>query len=176
MKNLLLLLFISATFSLTAQGLNYDSWDSAETTDEFGDKTGEVISMYFSKGKFSNSATTGEDMIFKFVDYGKDEKGDGTAQIDFYEYNNTPARLGLDTSLGSLKCKLPDGTVETFQLYALKGGGLGLWDKYYDKFFELVNNGKGEKVKFVVNESDFSEYGGSKYLGHFHTKNADIVK
>ena len=176
MKNLLLLLFISVSATITEQGLTYDKWDVAETTDDFGDKTGEVINMYFSQGKFSNSATTGADMIFKIVDYGKDEKGAGTASIDFYEYNKTPARLGLDTTLGSLKCKLPDGTVKTFQLYAMKQGGLGLWGKYYDSFFELINNGKGDKVKFVVNESDFSEYGGSKYNGHFHTKTADILR
>ena len=176
MKKVLLLLTFTITSSLTAQGLDFDTWEIVETTDEFGDKTGESVARYFSKGTFSNSATTGEDMIFKLVDYGLDAKGEGTAQIDFFEYNRTPATLAYDTELGSLKCKMPDGSVKSFQLYALKSGGLGLWGKYYTSFFKLINNGKAEKIKFVVSESDFSEYGNSKYQGYFHTKPADNIK
>jgi len=166
---LLLSLFVS---TLSAQGLNYDSWAIVETVDDFGDKTGESVARYFSQGKFSNSATTGQEMIFKLVDYGKDDKGEGTSQIDLFEYNKNPARIGLDTKLGSMKCKMPDGTVKSYKIYAMKSGGLGLWGENYDLFYELINNGKGEKVKFVIDESDFSEYGSSKYQGHFHTKSA----
>lgn len=177
MKNLLfLLLTFTITSSLTAQDLVYDVWDVVETTDEFGDKTGESVARYFSKGKFSNSATTGEDMIFKFVDYGMDAKGEGTAQIDFFEYNRTPATLAYNTELGSIKCKMPDGSIKTFQIYAMKGGGLALWGEYYTKFMALINNGKGEKIKFALSQSDFSDYGNSSYQGYFHTKSADKIK
>lgn len=177
MKNLILSLVAFLTISsLTAQGLTYDDWETVETVDDFGDKTGESVARYFSEGKFNNSATTGEGMTFKLVDYGKDDKGEGTAQIDFFEYNRTRAKLAYDTKLGSLKCKMPDGSVKTFQLYALKSGGLGLWGKYYTSFFELINNGKGEMIRFVVNQSDFSKYGNSKYQGHFHTKSTEDIK
>ena len=179
MKKLLALttiaLFLTVN-TLFSQGLDYDMWSIVETVDDFGDKTGNTVASYFSKGKFSNSATTGEEMIFKIVDYGLNEDGEGQAQIDFYEYNKTQAKLAYDTKQGSFKVKLSDDSLMTFKCYALKGGGLAVWDEDYKTLFDLINNGKSEKIRFVVNQSAFSEYGSSKYSGHFHTKAANQIK
>ena len=169
------ILFLLVTFPSFSQGLKYDEWDVVETVDDFGDKTGEKVARYFSEGKFSNSATSGEDMIVKIVDYGIGEDGSGQAAIDFFEYKKTQAVLAYSTEKGVMKVKLPDGSVESFSCYALKSGGIVFWDKEYEALMSLINNGKSEKMRFVVSSSDFSEYGGSKYQGYFHTKAANQV-
>ena len=166
---------IFLTAPITAQGLGYDSWEIVETVDDFGDKTGEKVARYFSKGKFSNSAASGEAMILKLVDYGLDDKGKGFAAMDFFEYNKTQAKLAYDTKAGSFKVKMSDGSVESFNCYASKSGGLLFSGKDYDKFMKLINNGKSEKIKIVVNQSSFSEYGNAKYQGYFHTKAANQI-
>tara|TARA_Y100000766_G_scaffold214332_1_gene186042 strand:- start:374 stop:895 length:522 start_codon:yes stop_codon:yes gene_type:complete len=171
MKKLIFLFsFIFVSTNIFSQSVTYDSWTTVDIVDDFGDKTGESVSRYFSEGTFSNSATTNSEMTFKMVDYGKDEKGSGTLQIDIFEYNSTKATLAYETSRGTISCKLSDGSVVKYNAYALKSGGLAIWGKDYDSFIELINNGKGEKIKFVVNESSFSEYGNAKYVGYFHTK------
>jgi hypothetical protein len=177
MKKLVLVLAVMfMTAPVIAQGLDYDSWEIVESVDDFGDKTGEKVARYFSKGNFSNSATSGEDMILKLVDYGIDKEGKGFASLDFFEYNQTKANLALRTEEGSFKVKLPDGSVKSFNCYASKNGGLFFSGGDYDEFIKLINNGKSEKIKIVVNESSFSEYGNAKYQGHFHTKSASQIQ
>ena len=175
LKAFVLLLFTPISTSIFAQ-LDYDKWEVVETVDDFGDPTGESVARYFSKGTFSNSATTGEDMIVKLVDYGIKDDGSGTAQLDFYEYNKNPASLAYDTEKGIIKMKMPDNSVKTLECYALKSGGLAFWGEFYTELMAIVNNGKSEKIKIVVNESSFGDTGSSKYNGYFHTKAADQVK
>lgn len=114
-------------------------------------------------------------MILKLVDYGIRD-GSGTAQLNFYEYNKNPASLAYKTEKGIIKIKMPDNSVRTLECYAIESGGLAFFDEHYTELMAVVNNGKSEKIKVVVNESSFRESGSSKYNGYFHTKAADQVK
>ena len=85
LKAFVLLLFTLISTSIFAQ-LDYDKWEVVETVDDFGDPTGESVARYFSKGTFSNSATTGEDMIVKLVDYGIKDDGSGQSLPSFISF------------------------------------------------------------------------------------------
>lgn len=152
-----------------------DKWEIEERVDDLGDKAGKKIARYVSYGTFSNSENTKLDMIMKIVDYGIAENDEGMATIDFFDQNNNPANLALTTSRGHFNVSLQDNTVMTFRAIASVKSGLLIRGEDYKSFFKLVNNGKSEKINFVVYESDFDEYGSSTYTGHFHTKKNDQI-
>ena len=77
-----------------ASGLEDDSvgsWENTEVVDEFGDATGESAIRTVVSGTFSNTATTGSDLLviayinFNEFDYCYD------LSFQLLEYNDTPA-------------------------------------------------------------------------------------
>jgi hypothetical protein len=157
MKNLLLAVFLTATTAVSAQ-LKYDEWERKETTDEFGDLTGEFVDRIFLHGKFSNSATVGSELTAKVVVWS-----DGNISIDLYEYDRTPASL-CSGCHGRITVKLPDGSVKTLTAFAPSGGGLFFAAKKgkESEILTLINQTVGD-LKFSIDESYFSTYGRSRY-------------
>lgn len=164
MKKVILLL-VGVFFAQTtiAQGLSYDKWEKVELTDEFGDKTGNFITRTFAKGTFSNSATTNAKLIAKI------NHQDEWVFISLYEYERTPeAKLVYDASYGNLLVKFENGDSEMFKVLAFKSGGVGA--KAGSKFYDLVTGGNVQKIKCLIRQSNFSEYGDASYLFEFMTK------
>lgn len=162
-KIIFILMFVLTSQFNFSQGLSFDKWEKIEVTDEFGDKTGQFVTRTFGNGTFSNSATTNAKLIAKV------SSEDDWVFISLYEYGRTPdAKLTYDASYGSLTVKFEDGTSENYKVIAFKSGGVGA--KKGTKFYDLVNSGKSIKVKCLINESSFSQYGNSKYLFEFITK------
>jgi len=155
-KNLLIFAALFFSFTLSAQ-LSYDAWEKVETTDDFGDKTGDSVLRTFSEGTFSNSATAGSELIVKVSDYGD------SAFMTLYEYGSTPARLSLKSAFGKIKVKLPNGEVVSFNTFSPKSGGLLFSKDDYTELFKYLKDGTGGVLKFVINESAFSDYGSAKY-------------
>jgi hypothetical protein len=148
-------LIILSTGHISAQ-LSYDQWETVELEDEFGDKTGEKVKRIFHKGKFSNSAVYNEDLIVKVVDYGTN------ILISLYEYGEPPvAELVYEGSFGSISIKMPDDTVKKYEVFAPESGGLYLNDE--DDLYQLLKNGKNQKLKVSVRQSSFSDIGQSSY-------------
>lgn len=155
MKNLILSLFMVVMSTTMYSQINFDSWETVQVTDDFGDPTGESVVRFFSEGKFSNSATSNSDLIVKVVDYGE------SILIDLFEYSSPPsATLCYDGCLGDISVKRADGTVETYEGYALDIGGI-----YFnsEEFRDLIHNGGGEEIKVFIAQRLFSDYGGAMY-------------
>ena len=155
MKNLILSLFMVVMSTTMYSQIDFDVWQTVDVTDEFGDPTGESVTRMFVEGKFSNSATINSDLIAKIVDYGE------SVLIDLFEYSSPPsATLCYDGCLGEVSVKRADGTVESYECYALDMGGV-----YFNKpdFLDLIHNGGGEEVKVFIAQRLFSDYGGAMY-------------
>ena len=152
----LLLLFVLPIF-INAQSLSYDAWEKVETVDDFGDKTGEYVLRTFSNGSFSNSATVGSKLLVKYSDYG------GSSILTLFEYERTPAKIGTGSAFGSIKIKLTSGDVVSVDAFAPKSGGLFFSKESYIEISKYMRNGKGDVLRFVIKESDFSKYGNAKY-------------
>jgi hypothetical protein len=81
------LLILFTGISLFAQ--NNDVWETIETVDEFGDKTGDKRLVYQTTGTFSNSATRNSNIdVLLLVD-----RPDSVSVI-VYEYGNYRVNLG----------------------------------------------------------------------------------
>lgn len=164
MKKTILLLvcvfFAQTTFS---QGLSFDKWEKVELQDEFGDKTGDFITRTFARGIFSNSATTNAKLIAKIIHQ------DDWVSISLYEYERTPeAKLVYEPSYGNILVKFENGDSKMFEVLAFKGGGIGA--KAGTDFYDLITNGNSQKIKCLIKESNFTDYGNSSYLFEFITK------
>ncbi|MBW2998425.1 hypothetical protein KY321_02700 [Candidatus Woesearchaeota archaeon] len=163
MKKIFILLFVVSLQTTFAQGLSFDKWEKVELQDEFGDKTGKFITRTFASGTFSNSATTNSKLIAKI------NHQDDWVFISLYEYERTPeAKLVYDASYGNLLVKFENGDSEMFKVLAFKSGGIGA--KAGSKFYDLVTNGNPQRIKCLVRQSNFSDYGDSSYLFEFNTK------
>ena len=97
MKKYLLLALLFVGISASAQ------WENVETTDSFGDKTGNFVPMLIAEGKFSNSATTNSKSFIKIIDY--------TSYVAFYiyEYGSNPASFCSDYM--RMKIKKANGSI-----------------------------------------------------------------
>tara|TARA_R110002050_G_C8625720_1_gene487889 strand:- start:56 stop:601 length:546 start_codon:yes stop_codon:yes gene_type:complete len=173
-KVILVLAMVALTFSMNAQ-LNYNQWETAHVTDEFGDRTGESVDRLFVKGKFNNSATYGSKLIVKLVDYGD------SMILSLYEYGSSPeANIDYDSNYGFINIKRADGSVEKYSGFALKDGGIyfaktsetmeeiqrsgtkGI--KFYEDFNALINSGKKESIKVIINGDDLGGRSSDKYI------------
>ena len=163
MKKIILLLLIVSLQTTFAQGLSFDKWEKVELTDEFGDKTGNFITRTFARGTFSNSATTNAKLIAKI------NHQDEWVFISLYEYERTPeAKLVYDATYGNVLVKFENGESEMFEVLAFKSGGVGA--KAGSKFYDLVTGGNAQKIKCLIRQGNFSEYGDASYLFEFNTK------
>jgi hypothetical protein len=146
------------TSELFAQ-IEYDVWETVETVDEFGDPTEDSVLRFFTRGTFSNSATLGDDMTVKLLDYGDD------MELYIYEYDSTVASFGFKIGYGEISIKRANGDVETYGAYSMESTTLYFRDKkkFGRKFIKLIRESQGEVLKVVVKEKNFSEYGSSKY-------------
>jgi hypothetical protein len=159
MKKVLLVLgMVALTFSMNAQ-LNYNKWETAQTTDEFGDNTGESVDRFFVKGTFNNSATYGSELIVKLVDYGD------SAMLSLYEYGSAPAAsIDYSSNFGFINVKRADGTIEKYNTFAPKSGGIYFNKENYTAFSALINNGQNETVKVIINGDDLGGRSSTKYI------------
>ena len=157
-KVLLVLAMIAFTFSMNAQ-LNYNQWETAHLTDEFGDETGETVDRFFVKGKFNNSATHGSELIVKLVDYGD------SMMLSLYEYGSAPAAsIDYDSNFGFINVKRADGTIEKYDTFAPESGGIYFSKEEYTAFSALINNGKNETIKVIINGDDLGGRSSTKYI------------
>ena len=151
MKKLILLMMVLAVTTMTAQ-LNFDSWNSSDVVDDFGDNTGQTVDRLFASGTFSNSATADSRLTVKLVDYISDK----ILFLDFYEYNSAPgARLARSEYL-YLHVKLENGSVIKLKGFASKGGGLVFSTKNYNKAKEILKS--GNKMKCFISEGSTSSW------------------
>ena len=186
MKNVMLIGALLASSALCAQ--NSTDWNTNYFVDEFGDETGQSYKSYLTdSGNFSNSATSRSELtavvIFK-------EDGDRYMKFKLYEYGR-----GAEESLtyssaeyGFITMKDENGVKYGVPAQAYKEGGLYIWDntisgesksmiKYLrEQGFVVYDSGK-EFLDFItstnmiftvlVESSQFSEYGSSKYVFKF---------
>jgi len=164
MKKILALLFF-VVFSNTYSQLTFDKWEIIETIDEFGDPTGNNVKRFLCEGTFSNSATSNDNLILKIIDYGK------SISIELFEYNSPPsASLTYQSAFGNIRVKFKDGTVKSYKAFALKDGGLYFSEKSGKDFINLIQDGKGQSCKILIDSSSFSDYGSSIYVATFITQ------
>lgn len=154
MKNLINTLLLLLPMVASSQ-IVYDTWTEKPINDEFGDPTGETAFVYFAEGQFSNSATTGSELIVKVVDYGS------SIQMTLFEYGRLPSNFCYDGCIGKVSVKGSEGVVNRYEVYEHSDGTIVINDKR--SLYDVIKNGDGEELKFVINESDFSDYGRSRY-------------
>ena len=155
-KVLLVLAMIALTFSMNAQ---LDKWETVEITDEFGDTTGESVDRFLTEGKFNNSATYGSKLIVKLVDYGD------SMMLSLYEYGSAPAAsIDYSSNFGFINVKRADGTIEKYDTFAPKSGGIYFSKEEYIVFSALINNGKSETIKVIINGDDLGGRSSTKYI------------
>lgn len=154
MRNLINALVLMLPMMASSQ-IVYDTWTEKPINDEFGDPTGETAFVYFAEGSFSNSATLNDELIVKVVDYGT------SIQMTLFEYGRLPSNFCYEGCLGKVSVKASDGAVNRFTVYEYSDGTIVISDKR--ELYDLIKNGTGEELKFVVRENEFSDYGSSKY-------------
>lgn len=154
MRNLINVLLLVLPMAASSQ-IVYDTWTEKPINDEFGDPTGETAFVYFAEGQFSNSATMGSELIVKVVDYGT------SIQMTLFEYGRLPSNFCHDGCLGQVSVKASDGAVNRFKVYEYTDGTIVINDTR--DLYDVIKNGTGEELKFVIRESDFSKYGSSRY-------------
>ena len=157
MKKLMLTMVMTAFSVLGMSQIEYGKWEIVEVTDEFGDPTGDSVTRSYFEGTFSNSATSGSGLTVSVIDYGE------AIMLKLYEYNSPPAAsMSYDDCFGNISVKRESGDIETYRAFALSSGGLYFNNE--DEFMSLFRNNSGETLKFVVQESSFSDYGSSRYI------------
>lgn len=156
MKKVLIVLIAFATLTSTAQTLNV--WEKVPITDEFGDPTGNTAYLLLVEGYFKNSATEGQELIAKIIDY--DDKG---YSIDLFEYKRLPsAALCYKDCFGEIYVKRANGDLEKYEAFALSSGGL-----YFNEnsdFAKMFQNNSGETIKIYIKQDSFRDYGTATYL------------
>jgi hypothetical protein len=90
--------------------------------------------------------------------------------MELFEYGTQPsAALTLSSSYGEIRIKRESGEVETYKGFASKSGGLYFAED--SKLSKLMSQNTGEKLRVVVDEDEFSEYGSSRYVFTVHCQN-----
>lgn len=163
MRLAITIIFAALTAISSAQG-----WEETPTKDEFGDLTGGSVLSQYCEGTFSNSATANSDLTVRISIQQE------ILMLDLYEYNQQPgAKLSREATLGKIKVKRADGTVEEYQAFAPDQGGLWFPPGYQMKFLDLVMDGDGEEITVLIKEEDFSEYGTASYRFKMVTMGGD---
>lgn len=146
---------------------HYD-WKDNTPLDEFGDPLDIVQKDIYCTGVFSNSATTNSDLLVRVV------QEDQIIAFELYEYSKTPmARLVLTDGQGKIKVKRADKTVEEYDAYAMKTGGVFFYPQVGSDFVNLVKNGEGEEITVLIKQDDFSDYGMASYRFKLKTQTAE---
>lgn len=157
-KLFLIIITIILSTTINAQKIEYDIWKETMTVDDFGDETGTSVLSNYSKGKFSNSATSNSNLIVQTADFGT------SIVMYLIEYGTSPkAKLGDAGKSGVITVKRADKSIEHFKCEILENGGLYFENNYSD-FILLVRNSNKESIKILIKEKDFSEYGKSEYI------------
>lgn len=163
MKSFIILIVLSFTsYSLSAQ-IVYDKWEATSTVDDFGDATGDTVYRYFAKGTFSNSATAASELTVKVVDYGT------SVYFYLYEYNRSKASLAFESKTGEISVKRESGDVEIYKAFYFEKSEALVFSED-DKFLKVLKSTKGEKLKVLVKEANFSNYGKSRYTFTIKTR------
>ncbi|WP_445749991.1 hypothetical protein [Polaribacter sp.] len=163
----LLLLTTILSFNLFSQE-SLDNWEIVELKDKFGDKTGETVKSLFTRGKFSNTATSNEDMLVRVLDYGDYIK------ISLLEYNKPPeAILVTENRNGYIHIKRENGDEEKYTVNASGYGGMFIYKKS-NKLLKLIREGNGEVIKVFLSSREFSIYGKSTYTFSLKTQENKI--
>lgn len=109
----ILILFVANSFA---------QWKVNNYVDSFGDTTSQKYIQLFvpEKGAFSNSATSGSELIVAVALEPSKPNEIPTINVRLFEYGRGP-EVGLDSyELATLTIKLPNGTVETYNLTGSK--------------------------------------------------------
>ncbi len=150
----ILVLFIANSFA---------QWKVNNYVDSFGDSTSQKYIQLFApeKGAFSNSATSGSELIVAIALEPSKSNEIPTVNIRLFEYGRGP-EVGLgDGEIATLTVKLPNGTVETYNLIGSKT--LYVSKKKHNE--ALVNHLlNGEELKCYVRVSNIHYSMESKYV------------
>ena len=143
MRKLLLIAFvILGIANAQAQDIKLGKWELGETTDEFGDPTGAKFIYYFSiEAEFSNSATTGSELMVMFR-----VEADGTIVLLLAEYNNNIVKAYSDTKY-LVKIKDENGELHQTTL-RMREGSQYIFDD--GVIYELLRT--KQKLKFYIKE------------------------
>lgn len=158
-KYILILIALIPLLSTSQVEIQYDEWINIETKDSFGDATGEKSLVFFTKGVFSNSATSNSELLVRITDFKKQ------FHLNLFEYGKAPAAR-LNGLSPSIQIKTENGDVvygsalliDDIHLYITKKSKLG----------KLISNGTGETLKVFITEQ--SEYSKSEYLFNIKSK------
>lgn len=175
MKKIILTVAMVIGMMTTTQAQEWlGKWTTVETTDDFGDNTGEKMNMIVVKGKFSNSATANERLYAQIGDHGN------LIQIRLFEYEKPPAaQIGKKFSEGVIKVKLEDGTIREFNMKSygelgicVKDAGPGNRNKRdienFNEFASFIRD-KTQTAKVFIDARSFGGYSGT-YLFEFQTQ------
>lgn len=156
MKKLVTMALLVASIGLSAQ--EFDVWRKVQTSDQFGDPTGEWMNQVIVEGFFTNSAVYMEQMAAVVNDYGD------AFSIYLFEYQQPPSAVFChDGCFGVVVVKRENGDVEVFEnIFASSNGALYFNDK--SKLYKLFRSASGETIKVFVKEETFNNYGSSTYI------------
>ncbi|WP_271406939.1 hypothetical protein [Tenacibaculum soleae] len=116
----IIILSYSIVNSQVKQKIKYDEWVETNFVDQFGDKLNKTTKVYFTKGKFSNSATVNSDLIVRITEFKK------SFHISLYEYGTAPeARLNSGSAkIASVSFKDAMGNIRRGGVRLHPSGGL----------------------------------------------------
>jgi hypothetical protein len=158
-KYILILITLIPLLSTSQDDIQFDQWINIETKDSFGDDTNEKSLMFFTKGVFSNSATSNSELLVRITDFKKQ------FHINLFEYGKPPAaRLNGLSPL--IQIKNENG--EVISGSALLVDDIHLYITKKSKLGKLMSNGTGEILKVLITEQ--SEYSKSEYLFSIKSK------
>lgn len=158
-KYILILIALIPLLSTSQEGIPFNEWKNIETKDGFGDPTGEKSLVFFTKGVFSNSATSDSELLVRITEFKK------TFHLNLFEYGKAPAAR-LNGLSPSIQIKRENGNIVYGS--ALLVDDIHLYIRKKSKLGELISNGSGEILKVLITEQ--SEYSKSEYLFSIKSK------
>ena len=138
------------------KSLTNDKWEEIEQQDEFVDKNGKINQVFFSFGKYSDRYNYDEDLRVRVVIFDKKK-----INIRFSDWNTFNEIETPFKEFGNFKIKRQNGSKESYQVYSSSQGRL-IKDNY-DALFNLINNGKSEKIQVSIEGASFNGYSKQKF-------------
>jgi len=140
--------------NVNAQSLTYDSWTVIPYVDEFERPTGDTARVVLCKGKFSNSATSGNT---KFTAKLTLDTKSETISIGLFEYNRMPtASMAYKHTFGTviaLVGKDSQNASNFSKVFAPKSGGLYVTKKENPELYEAITT--QSYIYFLVKGTHF---------------------
>lgn len=152
------LLFVSIIWNTVSaqKSLTNDKWEEVQQQDEFGDKNGKTNQVFFSFGKYSDRYSYNEDLGVRVVIFDKKK-----ININFFDWNTSNEIETPFREFGNFKIKRQNGSIESYQVYSSSQGTLVIDN--FDTLFDLIDNGKSEKIQVFIEGSSFNGYSKQKF-------------